>query len=148
MDLEKSSFKDFEEVSSDNILLEHGLFNIFVDILLEHLFNFVLESFKFSFALLIGCGEIWEDTSLSSSIDVVFGVSIGECGLCSSSATIKDGVWSILEEVSEFVCDEVCQGGVEGVNFNRDLSFKNIGVIIGRKTRFVEHLACFEFFDS
>jgi hypothetical protein len=51
---------------------------------LEHLFNFVLESFKFCFALFIGCGEIWEDTSLSSSIDVVFGVSIGECGLCSS----------------------------------------------------------------
>lgn len=121
MDLEKSSFKDIEEVSGDNILLEHGLFNIFVDILLEHLFNFVLESFKFSFALLIGCGEIWEDSSLSVSIDVVFGVSIGECGLCSRFAVSKDGEWSIIEEVSEFVCDEVCQGGVEVGNFSRDL---------------------------
>ena len=37
---------------------------------------------------------------------------------------------------------------VEVGHFSRDFCFKNIGVIIGRKTSFVELLTCFEFFDS
>ena len=71
MDLEESGFKDIEEVSGNNVPLEHSFFDIFVDILLKNLFNFVLESFKFCFTLFIGGCEFWEDTGLSSSIHVV-----------------------------------------------------------------------------
>ena len=148
MDLEESGFKDIEVVSGDNVLLKLSFFNIFVDVCLKNFFNFGLESFKLCFALFIGCGESWEDTSLSSGIDVVFGVSIVECGFCSSLARKEGGVWSSFVEVSEFIRDEVCQSVVEVGHFSRDLCFKNIGVIIGRKTSFVKLLACFEFFDS
>ena len=148
MDLEESGFKDIEVVSGDNVLLKLSFFNIFVDVSLKNFFNFGLESFKLCLALFIGCAEPWEDTSLFSSIHVVKRVSIVECGLCSSFARKESGVWSSIVEVSEFVSDEGCQGAVEVGHFSRDLCFKNIGVIIGRKTSFVELLACFEFFDS
>ena len=148
MDLEESGFEDIEVVSGDNVLLKISFFNIFVDVRLKNLFNFGLESFKLCLALLIGCAEPWEDTGLFSSIHVVKRVSTVECGLCSSFARHEGGVWSSLVEVSEFVFDEGCQGVVEVGHFSRDFCFKNIGVIIGRKTSFVELLACFEFFDS